>query len=639
MNFINHSAVQIILAGFFSTVLFALLIIYISKHPQKRTLPLKIAFVIMFLGGIIIYSSCHYLGIEQEIQNSPENNYLEWGEDSPWFRVPYVIMRSVIDVGMMFYGRDNSRVFYNLPISKNPLAVLLFWLIHVIAFYTAASALLIHFGNDLLRWIRIMTTKISDVDLIFGVNKDSIAFGQNISDIKGNMIVYVDSVIRDDYETSIKELGGLSYSDKDAVNASLSFLRRIRVKPFKTKFRLYAMSEEYDKNLYYARIMLENLQKAGILSEQTELLLKGTDEWKGLIFQSSSDQYGYGSVTSFNEFEMSARLLIHEYPLCNAIEFDKNARAVENMNVLIVGFGRIGHEVLRKIIANGQFEGSNFKATVYDPNFEQRDGFFKSQYPNMFINYDVAFEPNEGRGNKIFKFIQDNASNLKYIVICLKDRDVARDIAIHIVDRFHALGYSKNVYTCDSKSVRCYSHHAKECETRWIYDSDLLYSGELDKYAMELNHNYTGGENLKDDWKKCDYFSRMSSRASVDYLIPLIRRIKNNADSLTPEQFENISRNEHLRWCAFHYTFGFEVMEREEFITRVKNYQDEITKYGSSKIKTTKDQKSLKHACLIDWDELDDLSRIENSLTHGNKNYKNYDRMNVEMIMNKIIKD
>ncbi len=643
-KFFSSSAAQISIACIFSTILFATLIIYISKHPHKRTLPLKITFIMMFLGGVVLYCICHYQVLMQAADkmqaavNEKPDKYLAWiknNKNSWFYTIPYVIMRAVIDVGMMFYGRVNTDVFYDLPEAEKPLFVLLFWMIHIIAVYTTASALLIRFGNDLLRWIRIMTSKISDVDIVFGVTPDSLTFGRNIADRKGEMLVYVDSVITDNFEASISDMGGLTYSDKGAVKASPKFLRSLLIKPGKTKLWLYALSGEYDRNLQYAQMMSESLKTMGVLPEQTSLMLLGTDERKGMVFQSSDTQYGYGSVTSFDENEISARILIYEYPPCNAINFHEDGRAAEDMNVLIVGFGRIGHEVLRKVIANSQFDGSNFHATVYEPNLDTIAGFFRSQYPTMFINYDIDFEPHGGRGSSIFHFLQENASKLKYIVICLEDRDVARDIAVHMVDRLHAMGYSQNVYTCDTKSIRCYSPYTKECATHWIYDSEILYSGELDKYAVELNHRYTGGASPAEDWRQCGYFDRMSSRASVDYLIPLIRRLTVNAKTseLTPEQMENLAKCEHMRWCAFHYTFGFDVMDKEEFIRRVKARQDEIRENGSSKIKATKDMKQQLHACLVDWDELDEISRIENSLTSGNRNYKDSDRSNVQTVM------
>ena len=633
----STSVVQIAIACILSTILFTTLIIYISKHPHKRTLPLKITFIIMFLGGVVLYCICHYQALMQFLDKKTSDKYLDWvksPKNSWYYTIPYVIMRAVIDVGMMFYGRVNTDVFYDLPEAKEPLFVLLFWMIHIVAVYTTASALLIRFGNDLLRWIRIMTSKISDVNIIFGVNSESLTFGRNIADRKGEMLVYVDSVISENFDGVILDMGGLTYSYKEAVKASPKFLRILRIKPGTTKLRLYALSDEYDRNLQYAQMMLESLKSMNILPDQTSLMLLGTDELKGMVFQAKTEQYGYGSVVSFDENEVSARILIHEYPPCNAINFGEDGRAIEDMNVLIVGFGRIGHEVLRKVIANAQFEGSDFHATVYEPNLDNIAGFFRSQYQTMFANYDIGFEPYGGRCSSIFQFLNDNASKLKYIVICIEDKDVARDIAVHMADRLQAMGYSQNVYTCDTKSIRCYSPNMQDCATHWIYDSEILYSGELDKYAVELNHRYTGGASAAEDWRQCKYFDRMSSRASVDYLIPLIRRLTHNKTAeLTPVQKENLAKSEHMRWCAFHYTFGFDVMDKEEFIRRVKARQDEIRKYGSSNIRPTKDTKQQLHVCLVDWDELDEVSRIENSITSGNRNYKDSDRGNVQTVM------
>lgn len=73
-----ESIVEIALACILSTVLFASLIIYISKHPQKRTVPLKTAFIIMFVGGIFIYCTCHYRVLELEINGKINDSSLEW---------------------------------------------------------------------------------------------------------------------------------------------------------------------------------------------------------------------------------------------------------------------------------------------------------------------------------------------------------------------------------------------------------------------------------------------------------------------------------------------------------------------------------------------------------------------------------
>lgn len=493
------------------------------------------------------------------------------------------------------------------------------------ALYTVMRVLLIY-GDDLQQKRNIMKLKAShaNIDLIFGINSDSLVLGRKLADTKGSMQIYIDGIISKDYRESIRGLGGIACSDSEALRASESFLRGFDIQ--KRRVRLFALSDDYDKNLQYATMMLKSLETLQIPPEKTELVLRGTDEWQGMRFQGGDTYYGYGNVLSFNEYDLSARLLVHEYPLCSAINFDENGRASEDVEVLIVGFGQTGQEVLRKIVAAGQFEGSRFHATICDPKYEQQDSaqdirFIKSQYPMMLGSYDIDFTPH------IFDFVFENAHKLKYIVVCLDDRKTARDMAVRIVECLQARGNPQNVYTCDPKGVRCYSHNVEECRMHWLYDSELLYSGEIDRYAMELESRFGG------NWKRLSYFHRMSARASVDYLIPLILKVTKNTDALTAEQRENLAKSEHLRWCAFYYTFGYEPMDIAEFIERLKKQQAEIQEYGRSTITPRQDIKTKKHVCLVSWDKLDEISQAENSITHGHRDYKQADRDNIDVIM------
>lgn len=625
-----------------AVIVFLLIVMFIVRYnTQKNTKLLKITFLFMFILGIVTYYYCNYMVVEEVVNGTLKEKSLEWLQSensSRCYQVLYIIMRTVIDVGMMFSGRANSEVFYSLPESKYPLLVFLFWGLHTIAFFTTSSALLIRFGGDFLRWLRKTNPCVTNVDIIFGINEDSITFGRKIADKNESILVYVGSTASEYYETSIHDFGGIVYSGTDALKATESFLKDILFMKniHKIKLRLYAISREYDKNFQYAKMMHDSLKALNIQPEQTQLILLGTDEQNGMSFQANEDEYGYGSVVSFNECELTARLLTFEYPLCNAINFDENGRSTENMEVLIVGVGRIGHEVLREVISNGQFAGSNFHLTIYDPKFNRSKDFFVSHYQTMYASadYRIDFEPKEGKSNTLFNFIKENALKLKYIVICLEDRETSRDLAIRIVDVLRYKGCSQSVYTCDSKSVRCYSSEVQK--THWIYDSDVIYSGKLDRYAMELHHRYEllqGKTNsLEQDWKECKYFYRMSSRASVDYLIPLIRRIMSAEKTLTPEQRENLAQSEHLRWCAFLYTFGYDVMDKYEFAQRIHKQKEEILKFGSSKIKPREDAEQRKHLCLVSWDKLDYISRLENFLTHSNKDYKELDRENVDMV-------
>ena len=129
-------------------------------------------------------------------------------------------------------------------------------------------------------------------------------------------------------------------------------------------------------------MMLESLKELHIPPENTELVLRGTDEWQGMYLQADENSYGYGNVLSFNENDMSARLLVHEYPLCNTINFDEKGLATEDVEVLIVGFGHIGQEVFWQVIAAGQFEGNRIRIRIYDPKFAEKSLFFQTAISN-----------------------------------------------------------------------------------------------------------------------------------------------------------------------------------------------------------------------------------------------------------------
>ena len=178
MSFMNYGAFQIAVACILSIVLFLELIILMSKYPNGRTTFLKWAFILMFVGGMSLYFYCNYKGLELPIDNTSKNNPLGWAKNASWgYKLFYVVISSVMDVGWMFNGRGNADVFFSLPEAKYLSLVLLFWLLHIIAFLTAVSTLLIRFGDNLLRWVRTHT-QVSCVDLVFGINEDSTRFQQ-----------------------------------------------------------------------------------------------------------------------------------------------------------------------------------------------------------------------------------------------------------------------------------------------------------------------------------------------------------------------------------------------------------------------------------------------------------------------------
>ena len=96
---------------------------------------------------------------------------------------------------------------------------------------------------------------------------------------------------------------------------------------------------------------------------------------------------------------------------------------------------------------------------------------------------------------------------------------------------------------------------------------------------------------------------------------------------------ENMSITEHLRWCGFHYSMGYEKMSEEGWEKRAGDYRREVAVGGVGRTRISKDAAGKQHACLIPWDELDTLSQKESAVTGKDTDYKQMDRDNVKVVL------
>lgn len=587
-----------------SSAIFVAIILYLAVNQDNRERWVGMTFFIASVGGLCIYGASYANGAPS---------------------IMVAIFRTVVDVGRMFAGVNNVAVFQAVVGEKSPWLII-FWVVHFLAYYSMASAIIMAVAKTTLKRIRGWFLRINDVDLIYGINDNSIAYGTNLSGKKKTSIVYVGSD-NGGREPEVRQLGGLMYADADAMNATDGFLKRLSVKKGKTKIRLSALSNNTDANFEYAVKMLKTLEKAGIKPEQTEIVLLGREEQNGAQLQALGDKYGYGTVKVFDKPELIARLLMQEYPICNAITFDENAKATCDADILLVGFGRKGQEVLKKLVSSGQFEGSHFRVNVFDAGGKSIDGFFAAKYAELLSNYDITFQPYDGRSRYFTQFLSENLKSLKYIVVAVGDERVGREIAINILDYMVEHRIKLPVYQCCSDSVLRYSSDSFT-EQHDIYNTDILYGGELDGLAQRLNHFYCkSDESVQKTWAACNYFNRMSSRASADFLSTYLKRLDLvNKSEIPAEMMENLAKTEHLRWCAFHYSMGYRKMDEDTMYDRARRYKEDKS------VRITKDAENRLHACLIPWNDLDILSAYENEVTGKNLDYKQMDRDNVKVI-------
>lgn len=544
------------------------------------------------------------------------------------------VLRATFAVCRIFVGAnawDDVKAAY----MDEPVLQVLFWLLHLMGLFASASAVITALGSSILRKARLWALRRHNVSIIFGLNENTLDFGKELMECSSAPVLYVEQSPDNLLSMTVEHLGGILRTDADANNGSVRFLKSIGLKPGNRKIAVYALSTDLAANQMYAKRLLDSMNRCGITPQQTSLTLLGPVDETENRFLDQPGQDGYGTVTSINEPEMVARMLVREYPPCDFVDFDKNGKALNDFHGLVIGFGQVGQAVLKQLVMNGQFHGSNFRLAVFAPNYEDMMGCLSYECSRMLKHYGIEFYSHDGRSCKMFEYIDQNIDTLDYIAVCAGKSAVNMEIAEQLQTFLKHRKGKASVYICSHRGVFHRVSEDKLIEHK-IYTPEILCSNQIDRMAMVLNHSYKGEGNMEENWRDCSYFNRMSSRASADFYRAILRAAGvTEAEAKVnwkPEGdlLENLAITEHLRWNAFHYCMGFRPMTDEEFECRKKNYAEDKAEDPDYRI--TRDMDKRIHACIIPWDQLDAYSRKENKITGESRDYAENDRRNVRSI-------
>lgn len=556
------------------------------------------------------------------------------------------LLHAVFAICRMFIGEADFADVETAPLLLHPASKLVCWCAHVLAVYATSSAAISLIGANALKNLRVRLAAKKDLNIIYGVNEDSVAFGQMLTGDLQELTVYVGEDGENPLSEAILESGGVLRADPKATKGTVQFLKSMGIRKGKRQVTVYALHKDYLRNTEYAAAILKSFALQGLEPRQLSLVIHAREDASVKKLQVAQDRFGYGFVTVFQEPGLAARLLIRQYPPCDSVSFDETAAATENFETLVIGFGRLGQVVLRNLIMNGQFAGSTFRADVFAPDMEAQDGYFRNSFPEIPKNYQVHFHPYEGRSRQLYDHLCQRLDQIKYIAVCTGDEALNEEIAEDIRAFINQKGKKTPVYQCSNRGIKVTDGDTGETTEHLIYHPDVLSTRKLDQMAMTVNRYYMGSysKGALNDWLECDYFSRMSNRAFADFQAAVLKAAgKTEADALqgrwdfTPEQMENLGIMEHARWNAFHFCMGFSPMSEEEYAQRTAAYLREKEETGKGKTRIGKNLAAKTHACLISWDALDALSAKENAITGGNVDYKQMDRNNI-LILPELLK-
>ena len=607
----------------FSALLFCAMILNLAAKPKFTRGLIGACALISAIGGLILYG----IGFQHTLSD-------------PVLR----IVRTVLAVSRMYAGINDYASVSAAPLYSQTVWQTLFWIVHLMAFYATASASISALGSAALKRVKYWLQRYGSSVIIYGISDDTVEFGRSLMSGDVHNIIYVGSQPDGACDAAINAAGGLVRSDLSALNPDRKFLKSVGSEKGAPDLTLYALDADTNKNQFYAKALLSAMEEAGVDTTHVKLVMRSSDDSVESGLARTKDRYGYGDVKNFTDVSLTARLLMQNMPPCDKMTFSPDGIAQEDFEAIIVGFGKTGRSVLRYLIRNAQFVGSHFRADVFSPASQNENGYFCSSYPGLMEEYDIQFHTEDAKSQAFYPYLRSKAATLRYVVVCTGSKTRDAEIVSEISAFLAQVGSSAAICQCSAKSISWCVQPGEPLHYQSVYSAGIIGSNAFDRMAMMLNYSYVNDKNVTPEqaWADCDYFSRESSRASADFIRAFLRITGTSEDNLDPESWtrkspallENLGITEHLRWCAFHYSMGFTAMPESVLRKRGEHYREEVAEKGSSRLRITKDLPHRMHACLCGWDDLDTLSRLEESYTGKYTDYKDMDIRNVLALPN-----
>jgi hypothetical protein len=649
---INNHAFATAVVVFFLVALFA---VYQSFYKKKKEGFVRyIRYFLLpftFVLGIVVYFIGYQVG----------NSHCEC-----WAIVPNFLEALFSATRLFILGNDLVEIKESFK-EENVLFHAMFSLTAFLAAFIFVSFLAqVFFKNWIIkRKIRFKTS--TENHFFFGINQSTLSLSNDL--LKGHndrLVVFVNDICEGDNPHFYSKL-----SDDAFVVGRKSFLESISLEKEEGLFQLFAkkkahnhisedgdifhnldallnqmrkaethmyfMSDDEDWNVEYAKRASNEIanysgEKPTIfhIATYNPISEKHITEWFKKKEKAKEGKNSTNIKESVHHYAtLVSRQLIDDYHPVESVIDDSirpgtsTAVALNDFNVLILGFGQIGTNALRKLIEQGQFVGSTFRATVIDQYVNILRGRFEHLYPGVMENYNVQFIEAEVGHVDFYSEIRKVIDRLNYIVISLGNDDLNIQTAMEILE-INSVKKKKSV-----KILVKLDEDSHWKDTLDEFKDQIFIFGQSDKVFSEKNilqrETQAQGRTvhevyrlLYNDTRTFDEITRheqLSNISVAEHLYAKVRllgyksledftaKFLNNENykiSLTDIQRLNLAIGEHLRWNAFHFIHGWTFLPFDQILG---NNPGE--KYGKRKNPDLK-----KHSCLTSWEKLKELETI-----------------------------
>jgi len=575
--------------------------------------------------------------------------------------IPGAAMRAVVStIGMLFLSTDYLSL--SAWLAESIWREILFWGIHLAAFIVIQAAFISLFGRRIQDYCRLRFGFHKELYIIHGCTKNAIMLGEDIAgqneknnkkgktkrDYSKSLVVFLLNEEDDSKKTyeKVMHFGGIVQVLDSKHNLS-AFLH------------ITGLGKRYRKNRVYNSVFMPNemftVRDVKII---VDFANEANTKWHNSVLPDNLRIYVLTSCdlerTAIEDItQKKSKVGLREYPYYFRIHSEEGLLAGQiikkkppfnsdwfsfdkpyEFSVLVLGFGTMGTSALLQILRNVQLDGSKVRVLIADKDIHLVD-YFKRRYPMInklccnieSINMDVRADEcvittvNNNKPDYIIVSYGDDKENLELAYDISKCYSKSKHNPAPVIAVSQKYGHKED-YSEDMYGVKILFFGNE----REIYKKNVIINEDNDNMAKALFSSYREQESsdefetikldskkVDEEWNKLDWVSQESERASAEFIRGILNLIAYNESNKScfdepnwnDKLKERLAITEHMRWCAFHATMGFDLIKIDELETRF----DELKRSGCSDedalVLCRKDVKNRLHACLVEWDELD----------------------------------
>lgn len=516
-----------------------------------------------------------------------------------------------------------------------------------------ASGLILSFIGDTGEKLRYFFSRTPKCYVFSEINENAIALAKGIESKPGKKtIVFCNGKAADKaLIVKAKMLGAIVlYKSCDALTVGSRF----------DAYEFNLISADEDRNIHLAEALIAKYAN----SKNTKIIINAFVESGTNVNFLESVIKSKGKDTNIelrciDEIALFCNHLVYNHPL-----YDTKGRG-NTVSVAIVGCGRTGMRMLKTAYWAGQIDGYSLKIRVYDKAANACRQQFNRQCPGLknedtikFITADV--------GSAAFEeqlLDPENSADATYIVVAMGDDHLnlsaadelyriyrrhfdfqdryMPEIFTRVCSQAKSSNYLKNEGFLESRHIHLFGTTASVFSDKTLFDTELenlAFAVHLTYWgALQLDKNTERYAQIIKDFKTSEYDRRSSMAVALHIPAKLCmcdQIPKTGGNILTAENLRiyagcvskdealrcRLAINEHDRWNAFVLSEGYQPATFEQ----MHKYAEEV---GSHK-----DDLSMLHPCITDWDTLDVLEKLYNSTYGKSKEFKKYDKEIVERV-------